>query len=105
MIEQQLDPASSPDTAPLRRQRATGLRLALLLEYPREYAAWRRMYYRCKKTPTSMSVRWKQFELFLNDMGVCPEGAVLDRERKSYGYEKSNCRWISKAISNRGINT
>lgn len=37
---------------------------------------------------------WKDFNVFLKDMGECPEGYSLDRLDNELGYYKDNCRWI-----------
>ena len=45
-----------------------------------------------------MCREWKEsFDLFLRDMGECPEGMSLDRVDVNGNYEPGNCRWISMA--------
>lgn len=40
--------------------------------------------------------KWHNFEGFLLDMGIRPEGKTLDRFPNPYGnYEPSNCRWAT----------
>jgi hypothetical protein len=39
---------------------------------------------------------WDVCENFLEDMGECPEGMSLDREKNDLGYSKENCRWATK---------
>lgn len=34
------------------------------------------------------------FSTFLKDMGRCPQGMSLDRERVNEGYNHDNCRWV-----------
>lgn len=40
--------------------------------------------------------RWNDFENFLADMGVRPEGTTLDRKNSNGNYEPDNCRWATK---------
>lgn len=42
---------------------------------------------------------WAKYENFLEDMGVCPFGYVLDRVDNNKGYSPGNCRWATKADS------
>jgi len=44
---------------------------------------------------------WNSFETFLADMGEKPKGMVIDRIDNEKGYFKQNCRWLSKADSNK----
>lgn len=39
--------------------------------------------------------RWSTFEVFLEDMGECPEGMTIDRVDVNLGYNKDNCRWVT----------
>lgn len=39
--------------------------------------------------------RWEDFENFLADMGIRPEGRTLDRIDSNKGYYIDNCRWAT----------
>ena len=39
--------------------------------------------------------QWKDFNNFLIDMGVRPEGKSLDRKDNDKGYSKENCKWAT----------
>lgn len=46
--------------------------------------------------------RWRNSKAaFIEDMGLRPEGCVIDRKDNDLGYFKENCRWITQAASNR----
>lgn len=44
---------------------------------------------------------WKDFNVFLADMGEAPSGHQLDRRDTLQGYSKDNCRWVTSAVNNR----
>lgn len=78
---------------------------------------WRSMWQRCgglsgnakgaKKYQGIITVcdRWRDFNLFIEDMGVAPENYSLDRKENDKGYCKENCRWVTyqEQTRNRGI--
>lgn len=41
--------------------------------------------------------RWRDFRLFLQDMGPRPKGYQLDRINPNGDYKPSNCRWVTTA--------
>ena len=63
------------------------------------YKSWCEMKSRCgnPKRPDYVNVsyceEWEDFNNFLADMGVRPEGTSLDRINPYGNYEPSNCRW------------
>lgn len=72
----------------------------------RTYKAWQAMFQRCKGTNKHDYVtyfkkgiqvcrRWKKFENFLSDMGICPEGKSLNRLDNNKNYCKSNCNYAT----------
>ena len=70
--------------------------------------SWRQMKSRCLDPNSNgykywggrgikVCKRWLEFENFLQDMGVRPEGTTLDRINNDGNYEPKNCRWATKA--------
>lgn len=71
------------------------------------YYSWRSMLQRCNNhmAPNFSSYgargiqvckEWLDFSTFLLDMGERPEGTELDRRDGRLGYNKKNCRWLSR---------
>lgn len=79
---------------------------AVRFEKSRTYASWNSMRQRCTNPHATgyrryggrgikCCGRWDNFEAFLEDMGLRPEGTTLERIRNSEGYEPGNCRWAT----------
>jgi hypothetical protein len=76
------------------------------------YRAWSAMLQRCDNPNTAryeryggrgitVCIRWYKFENFLEDLGLAPEGHVLDRIDFNGHYQPGNCRWVTAKDSNR----
>lgn len=72
------------------------------------YKAWAGMNSRCNNPDTPIYARyggvgikvcdrWKDFSLFINDMGDKPAGKSLDRIDHKKGYSPDNCRWATNS--------
>jgi len=70
------------------------------------YESWRSMLSRCDNKSSgnyhyyggigiNYDPSWSDFSVFLEDMGIRPEGTSLDRIDNSMGYSKDNCRWAT----------
>lgn len=81
----------------------------------REYCAWEHMISRCYNPENdrfsdyggrgiSVCSRWMDFENFLEDMGVRPDGTSIDRYPNNDGnYEPGNCRWATVTEQQRNM--
>ena len=82
-------------------------------KHKREYRVWAAMKQRClnKNAPAyenyggrgiSVCKQWiASFEVFLEDMGKCPDNRSLDRKNNDGNYEPSNCRWAASKEQHR----
>lgn len=71
------------------------------------YFAWRNMRSRCYNSKDinfpnygargiKVCDRWREdYDAFVEDMGMCPEGLTIEREDSNGNYEKANCRWAT----------
>ena len=70
------------------------------------YKTWKEMRHRCMNANAtqfkwyggkgvSITDRWNDFAMFLEDMGERQPNTTLDRIDPSGNYEKSNCRWAT----------
>ena len=70
------------------------------------YDAWVSMRSRCKHHKEyhgrniTIDENWQSFEIFLEDMGECPNGLSLDRIDNDGNYEPGNCRWATPLQQN-----
>lgn len=85
--------------------------------YRYTYISWCSMICRCTSPETqnypayggrgiTVTRRWKNFDNFVDDMGVRPLGLTLDRINNDGNYSKRNCRWatIKEQAHNRRTN-
>lgn len=83
--------------------------------HSRTYRAWAKMKERCnnprdkdRKYYADRQItycnRWEKFELFLLDMGECPDKLELDRIDSNKNYSPKNCRWVTEQIQSENRN-
>lgn len=74
----------------------------------RAFTAWVSMRDRCRNPKNKryhvyggrgigISPDWERFSQFLADMGPCPDGYSLEREKNDEGYSERNCHWLPRA--------
>ena len=74
-----------------------------------EYRSWQMLKERAKNAMVhgyrhqmDMDPRWRDFDVFLADMGRRPFiSATMDRRDNDKGYWPDNCRWASRATQSR----
>jgi len=80
------------------------------------YRAWRSMWTRCTDTRhrayrfygargITVDPAWRDFKVFLADMGERPVDTTLDRLDPFHGYGPDNCRWATVAEQGGGRTT
>lgn len=78
------------------------------------YRSWESMWRRCTKPSSpdykdygargiTIDPRWRDFAVFLADLGERPVGMTLDRIDSDGNYEPGNCRWatLTQQLRNR----
>ena len=81
----------------------------------KEYKVWSAMEQRCNNPKNQNYERyggrgiaicdeWEEFINFYNDMGDA-NGLTLDREDNDLGYNKDNCRWVTRKEQSNNIHT
>ena len=80
------------------------------------YNKWVGMHNRCSNPKNasyndyggrgiSVCSRWNDVNVFMSDMGECPDGYQLDRIDNNGNYEPGNCRWASRVDNMRNRRT
>ena len=88
----------------LRREKSAFNKRTHGLCKTKEHNSWRGMKSRCDNPKDThyqfygergitYDKSWSDFEVFLSDMGNCPDNFQLDRIDVNKNYSKENCRW------------
>lgn len=110
VVAAKLNNGSTKSCGCLRKQRiAKGQNTKHGMRNSTTYSSWANMKTRCTNTDhksfkhygergIAYDTRWESFELFLEDMGVCPDGLTLERIDVNGDYVKSNCKWDIRSV-------
>lgn len=93
----------------LRREKFLGRVTKHGKRFTPTYAVWLQMLGRCQNPRNrayaryggrgiEVAKRWKNYLLFLEDMGECPPGLTLERINNDHGYAPGNCVWASRTV-------
>ena len=61
------------------------------------YYTWCKIRFKAKKKAIPICTEWLNFDNFVNDVGVRPEGHILNIKDNSIGYTKDNFIWSSES--------
>lgn len=76
------------------------------MSYKTTYKIWQAINQRCNNPQNTnykyygargikVCKRWKDFDNFLSDMGMRPQGLQIDRINNNGDYEQQNCKWTT----------
>lgn len=65
------------------------------------YGMWRRVDRKSRPSakPCTADPRWRDYSVFLHEMGECPRGKSLDKDIRYFGnrhYDKDKCMWATR---------